>query len=38
MDNLSARAQEFERSAARLAEEWTTTSVLAKIAVEMTEE
>ena len=37
-DAFCALAQEFERSAARLAEEWTNTSVLAKIAVEMTEE
>ena len=33
-----AMAQEFERSAAKLAAEWTMASVMAKIAVEMTEE
>ena len=32
-DAFTALAQEFERSATRLAEEWTQTSVLAKIAV-----
>lgn len=32
-DAFSALAQEFERSAARLAEEWTQNSALAKIAV-----
>ena len=38
MDEYTSWAQEFERNAARMAEEWTNTSVLAKIAVEMTEE
>lgn len=37
-DAFCALAQEFERGAARLAEQWTNASVLAKIAVEMTEE
>lgn len=32
-DAFTALAQEFERSAARLAEEWAQTSALAKIAV-----
>lgn len=32
-DAFSALAQEFERSSARLAEEWAQTSALAKIAV-----
>lgn len=37
-DAFCALAQEFERSAARLAAEWTTTAVMGKIAVELTEE
>lgn len=37
-DAFCALSQEFERASARMAAEWTTTAVMGKIAVELTDE